>query len=75
MRSRNNYYREAECLPLLAQDGTDRYTTEIIANFLLMLGKKDNSTMRDLDGDSDSKDTTNNDPEGFLKDILFLVSF
>jgi single-strand DNA-binding protein len=54
-----------------AQDGGDRYTTEIVANSLLMLGKKDNSTVRDLDRDSDSKDTTNHDPEGFLKEIPF----
>jgi len=26
------------------QDGTDRYTTEVVADSLLMLGKKDNST-------------------------------
>jgi len=50
-----------------AQDGTDRYTTEVVANSLTMLGKK--ST------ESDSSDTTNNsmanDPLDELGDVPF----
>jgi len=50
-----------------AQDGTDRYTTEVVANSLTMLGKK--ST------ESDSSDTANNsvanDPLDELGDVPF----
>ena len=50
-----------------AQDGTDRYSTEVVANSLTMLGKK--ST------DSDTSDTANNsapnDPFDDLGDVPF----
>ena len=50
-----------------AQDGTDRYSTEVVANSLTMLGKK--ST------ESDSSDTANNsvanDPLDELGDVPF----
>ena len=50
-----------------AQDGTDRYSTEVVANSLTMLGKK--ST------ESDSSDTANNsapnDPLDDLGDVPF----
>jgi len=50
-----------------AQDGTDRYSTEVVANSLTMLGKK--ST------DSDTSDTANNsapnDPLDDLGDVPF----
>jgi single-strand DNA-binding protein len=50
-----------------AQDGTDRYSTEVVANALTMLGKKS--------AESDTSDTANNsapnDPLDELGDVPF----
>ena len=50
-----------------AQDGTDRYTTEVVANSLAMLGKK--STESDTSGTANN--SAPNDPLDELGDVPF----
>jgi single-strand DNA-binding protein len=49
------------------QDGTDRYTTEVVANSLTMLGKKSNET----DTLDVANNSTPNDPLDELGDVPF----
>jgi single-strand DNA-binding protein len=50
-----------------AQDGTDRYSTEVVANALTMLGKKS--------AESDTSDTANNSAPNDLFNELDDVPF
>ena len=54
-----------------AQDGTDRYSTEIVANSLTMLGSKSDSDRGGYDAASDDKADVNGESEDFLKDVPF----
>ena len=54
-----------------AQDGTDRYSTEVVANSLTMLGSKSDSDRGGYDAASDDKADVNGESEDFLKDVPF----
>jgi len=54
-----------------AQDGTDRYSTEVVANSLTMLGSKSDSDRGGYDAASDDKAGVNGESEDFLKDVPF----
>jgi len=54
-----------------AQDGTDRYSTEVVANSLSMLGSKSDSDRGGYDAASDDKADVNGESEDFLKDVPF----